>query len=145
MAEFSLVRDCPPGDEAAWRTLVQEALKGAPLASLRSSTYDGIATEPLYSRAEEAKPIAGRAAGAPWAVTQRIDLPDPAAANAQILEDLNNGANGIALVFPRPSATTALAFRRREPRSAPHSTASISMPAWLSISISARHRRMLLG
>jgi len=100
MVEFSLVRDFPPGDEAAWRTLVQEALKGAPLASLRSSTYDGIATEPLYSRAEEAKPIAGRAAGAPWAVTQRIDLPDPEAANAQILEDLNNGANGIALVFP---------------------------------------------
>ena len=100
MVEFSLVRDCPPGDEAAWRTLVQEALKGAPLASLRSSTYDGIATEPLYSRAEEAKPIEGRAAGAPWAVTQRIDLPDPEAANAQILEDLNNGANGIALVFP---------------------------------------------
>ena len=56
MVEFSLVRDCPPGDEAAWRTLVQEALKGAPLASLRSSTYDGIATEPLYSRAEEASP-----------------------------------------------------------------------------------------
>src|SRR5262252_5992005 len=100
MVEFSLVRDFPPGDEAAWRTLVQEALKGAPFASLRSSTYDGIATEPLYSRAKEAKPIAGRAAGAPWAVTQRIDLPDPEAANAQILEDLNNGANGIALVFP---------------------------------------------
>ena len=40
-----------------------------------------------------------RAPGQPWAVMQRIDLPDPKAANAQILDDLNNGANGIALVF----------------------------------------------
>jgi methylmalonyl-CoA mutase len=30
---------------------------------------------------------------------QRIDLPDPKAANAQILDDLNNGANGVTLVF----------------------------------------------
>jgi methylmalonyl-CoA mutase len=100
MVEFSLARDFPPADEAAWRTLVEEALKGTPFASLRSSTYDGIVTDPLYPRAKEAKPIAGRAAGAPWAVAQRIDLPDPEAANAQILEDLNNGANAITLVFP---------------------------------------------
>jgi methylmalonyl-CoA mutase len=30
---------------------------------------------------------------------QRIDLTDPQTANAQILDDLNNGANGLALVF----------------------------------------------
>ena len=30
---------------------------------------------------------------------QRIDLTDPKAANAQILDDLNNGATGVALVF----------------------------------------------
>ena len=30
---------------------------------------------------------------------QRIDLPDPKAANTQILDDLTNGANGVALVF----------------------------------------------
>src|SRR4029450_2606970 len=45
-------------------------------------------------------PVEGPAAGTPWAVMQRIDLPDPEAANAQILQDLNNGASGIALVFP---------------------------------------------
>ncbi|HEX2215374.1 MAG TPA: methylmalonyl-CoA mutase family protein, partial [Xanthobacteraceae bacterium] len=43
--------------------------------------------------------VAGRALGAAWAVTQRIDLPDPAGANKQILEDLNNGANALQLVF----------------------------------------------
>jgi len=100
MAELSLARDFPPADEAAWKALVEEALKGAPFASLRSRSYDGIAIEPLYPRATDANLIEGRAPGAPWAVMQRIDLPDPEAANGQILDDLVNGANGLVLVFP---------------------------------------------
>jgi len=100
MVDFSLARDFPPADEAAWKALVEEALKGAPFASLLSRGHDGITIDPLYPRAKDAKPIEGRAAGTPWAVMQRVDLPDPEAANAQILQDLNNGASGIALVFP---------------------------------------------
>ena len=99
MVELSLARDFAPADEAAWKALIEEALKGAPFASLKSKTYDGIAIEPLYGRATEASRIAGRAAGQPWAVVQRIDLTDPKSGNAQILDDLNNGANGVALVF----------------------------------------------
>jgi methylmalonyl-CoA mutase len=99
MVERSLARDFPLADEAAWRTLVEEALKGAPLATLESKTYDGIDIEPLYGRTKDASRIEGRAAAAPWAVVQRIDLTDPAAANKQILEDLNNGANALQLVF----------------------------------------------
>ncbi len=99
MVELSLARDFPPADEAAWKALVEEALKGAPFASLRSKTYDGIAIEPLYQRAQNVSRIEGRAPGAPWAIMQRIDLPDPKAANAQILDDLNNGATGLVLVF----------------------------------------------
>lgn len=99
MVELSLARDFPPADVAAWKALVAEALKGAPLASLRSSTYDGIVIEPLYQRAKDASVIPGRLAGEPWAVMQRIDLPDPETANRQILEDLNNAASGIQLVF----------------------------------------------
>ena len=30
---------------------------------------------------------------------QRVDHPDPAAANAQALDDLHNGATGLALIF----------------------------------------------
>jgi len=99
MVERSLARDFPPSDEEAWKALVAEALKGAPFASLRSKTYDGIAIEPLYPRAQEASRIEGRVPGTPWAVMQRIDLPDPKAANAQLLDDLNNGAGGLVLVF----------------------------------------------
>ena len=97
--ELSLARDFPPADEAAWKALVEEALKGAPFATLRSKTYDGIAIEPLYKRAQDASRIEGRPAGLPWAVMQRIDLADPKAANAQILDDLMNGASGETLVF----------------------------------------------
>src|SRR3990170_4895789 len=99
MMERSLARDFPPSDEEAWKALVAEALKGAPFASLRSKTYDGIDIEPLYPRAQEASRIEGRVPGTPWAVVQRIDLPDPKAANAQLLDDLNNGAGGLVLVF----------------------------------------------
>lgn len=99
MMERSLARDFPPSDEEAWKALVAEALKGAPFASLRSKTYDGIAIEPIYPRAQEASRIEGRVPGTPWAVMQRIDLPDPKAANAQTLDDLNNGAGGLMLVF----------------------------------------------
>jgi len=99
VVELTLARNFPPADEAAWKALVAEALKGAPLASLRSESYDGIAIEPLYARAQGAERIAGRAAAAPWSVMQRIDLPDAKAANAQALDDLNNGANGLTLVF----------------------------------------------
>ena len=36
MVELTLARNFPPADEAAWKALVEEALKGAPFASLRS-------------------------------------------------------------------------------------------------------------
>ena len=99
MTKLSLARDFPVADEAAWKKLVADALKGAPFEALKSRSYDGIEIDPLYARASEASVIPGRAPGAPWEVVQRIDLPDAEAANKQILEDLNNGASGLALVF----------------------------------------------
>jgi methylmalonyl-CoA mutase len=99
MAEISLARDFPSSSEADWQALVKEALKGAPLSSLSSASYDGIVIEPLYARAKEGVVIPGREPGEAWAVMQRIDLPDAVTANKQILDDLNNAATGIVLVF----------------------------------------------
>jgi len=100
MTELSLARAFPTAKDSDWQALVTAALKGAPLASLRSATYDGIAIEPLYPRATAAKVIPGRIPGEPWSVVQRADLPDAKAANSQILDDLGNGASGLSLVFP---------------------------------------------
>ena len=60
-----------------------------------------------------ARPIVGRTPGAPWQVMSRIEHPDPAAANAQALHDLENGATGLSLVF----AGSIGAYRLRPRRS----------------------------
>jgi methylmalonyl-CoA mutase len=98
--ELPLAAEFPATGQAEWRKLVEAALKGASFEKrLVSQTYDGLRIEPLYPRAAGAKPVAGRAPGAAWTVMQRVDHPDPVAANAQALQDLENGATGLTLVF----------------------------------------------
>jgi methylmalonyl-CoA mutase len=97
---FSLAGEFPRGTLERWRKLTEAALKGADFdKKLVGRTYDGLRIDPLYPRAAGARPVAGRKAGQAWTVMQRIDHPDPAAANAQILDDLENGATGLTLVF----------------------------------------------
>ncbi len=91
--------DFAPASREQWLKLVRDMLKGAPFERPVAKTYDGIAIEPLYTRAAAAAPVFGRGAGAPWRVMQRIEHPDPAAANAQARHDLDNGATGLALVL----------------------------------------------
>ncbi len=98
--DLSLAAEFPAATEAQWRKLVEAALKGAPFDKrLVSQTYDGLRVEPLYPRAAGAKPVIGRQPATAWTVMQRIDHPDPKAANAQALDDLENGATGLTLVF----------------------------------------------
>ncbi|MFZ0845107.1 MAG: methylmalonyl-CoA mutase subunit beta, partial [Pseudolabrys sp.] len=66
---------------------------------LVSQTYDGLRVEPLYPRAVGANPVAGRTPGTAWTIMARVDHPDPAAANKQALQDLENGATGLAIVM----------------------------------------------
>jgi methylmalonyl-CoA mutase len=97
--ELRLAADFAPASYDDWRKLVDGVLKGAPFEKLVGKTYDGVRIEPIYTRVQDAAPIAGRAAAAPWQIMQRIDHPDAAAANAQALHDLENGATGLTLVF----------------------------------------------
>src|SRR5262249_36463618 len=94
-----LAGDFSAAGEANWRKLVDAVLKGAPFERLESRTYDGLTIEPLYAPARAATAIAGRPGSAPWTLLQRVDHCDPAAANAQAREDLENGASGLVLVF----------------------------------------------
>jgi methylmalonyl-CoA mutase len=91
--------DFPSATEADWRKLVDAALRGGSFERLKSATYDGLAIAPLYSPAREANSVAGRPGGAAWNVMQRVDHPNPAAANAQAREDVAGGATGLILVF----------------------------------------------
>ena len=92
-------RDFPAASEAEWRKLVDAVLKGGSFERLKSRSYDGLTIEPLYAPARQAMSVAGRPSGAAWTVMQRVDHPDPAAANAQAREDIENGATGLVLVF----------------------------------------------
>jgi methylmalonyl-CoA mutase len=87
-----------PASRARWLGLVDSALKGGDFEKrLVSRTADGLRIEPLYGPAEPAEqPV--RAPG-PWRIAQRVDHPDPAAANAQALADLEGGADALVLAF----------------------------------------------
>ncbi len=106
MPELPLAAEFPPASREEWLALVEKSLQGVAFdKKLVSKTYDGLRIEPLYKRAERARPVAGRIPSARWGVAQRLDHPDPAAANAEALHDLENGATGLAvLIAGAPSA-----------------------------------------
>src|SRR4029077_18321884 len=97
--ELAFASEFPAGTRQEWLKLVDGVLKGAPCERrVVSKTYDGLTIQPLYGRAADARPVAARAPGSAWAITQRVDHPDPAAANEQALHDLENGATGLTIV-----------------------------------------------
>jgi methylmalonyl-CoA mutase len=106
MPELPLAAEFPPASREEWLVLVEKSLHGIAFdKKLVSKTYDGLRIEPLYKRAERSQPVAGRTPSARWGVVQRLDHPDPAAANVEALHDLENGATGLAvLVAGAPSA-----------------------------------------
>jgi methylmalonyl-CoA mutase len=106
--------DFPQVDYAAWRQGVDADLKGAPFEKrMISSSYEGIELQPLYTEASfptrhdpagvpgfppfarAASPLGNTLHG--WDIRQLPDHPDPAGANAQILDDLAGGATSVAL------------------------------------------------
>jgi methylmalonyl-CoA mutase len=98
--DLPLAAEFPAATSEQWRKLVEGVLKGAPFDSrLVAKTYDGLAIQPLYGRKAQARPLGGRPPAAPWSVMQRVDHPDPAAANAEALHDLENGATGLSVIF----------------------------------------------
>jgi methylmalonyl-CoA mutase len=86
----------PAYTEADWRRAAEAALKGASLETLVSQTADGIRIEPVYRPAEGPRTL--RAEGL-WRVIARLDHPDAGEANAQALDDLASGADGLQIVF----------------------------------------------
>ena len=99
MTDLKLAAEFPSVSREDWLALVDKVLKGAPFSQLEAKTYDGLTIEPLYQRVTGAKTAAGRAPAEPWQILARVDHPDPSSANKQLLEDLENGATGLSLVF----------------------------------------------
>lgn len=84
--------------EEGWRALASEALKGAPLDTLRHETEDGVRLAPVQPARRTATPVLGQRTGRPWRVVERIDDPDLARGSAQARDALANGAAALSLV-----------------------------------------------
>ncbi len=124
---LSLAAEFPPAAHDKWLKLVEKVLNGAPFdKKLVSRTYDGIALQPLYTQADWKADgdASGLPGGAPftrgghalgtsvggWDVRQCHAHPDPAAANAEILQDLERGVTSIILKLD-PTGANGIAVR----------------------------------
>ncbi len=102
-----LVAEFEPAAREAWLALVAKVLKGADFEKrLVSRTADGLAIQPLYTRADALPKAvaAGHGSWYPggWDVRQRHVEPDPEAANRAILDDLEGGATSVLLQVQAP-------------------------------------------
>ena len=99
----------PATTEADWRKAAEAALKGASLETLVSKTADGVRIEPVYPPAEGPRAIRP---GGPWRIIARLDHPNADEANAQALDDLANGADGLQIVFSGAIGAYGFGLRR---------------------------------
>jgi methylmalonyl-CoA mutase len=102
----------PARAEADWRKAAEAALKGAALDKLVSVTPDGIPLGPLHQG--RAGPRALRGAPGPWKALSRLDHPSPADFNAQAREDIDNGADGLSVVFAGSAAAHGFGLGRAD-------------------------------
>ena len=112
-----LADDLPARDPEAWLALVEAGLKGAPFSKLVTKTADGLELQPLYTADDApagARLFAPGDLDRPWEVRTIVDAADPAEANRQALQDLQNGAASALLRYAGPDA--AGLARRRRPR-----------------------------
>jgi methylmalonyl-CoA mutase len=105
-----LAADFPQASREQWLALTQKVLKGGDFSKrLVARTADGIDVQPIYPR-PAATPAAAlrKGVGQPWGVASRIDHPEPAAANALALTDLDGGVDSVTLVLA--GSTSARGF-----------------------------------
>ena len=105
-----------------WLKAVRAALKGEPFERLIHRTVEDLAIQPLYGPDGPPGRLRPRAPreGSAWDIRTRVAHPDPAEANAQILDDLTGGASSIVLAIgadpgrpgPQPSGRAVRAVER---------------------------------
>lgn len=98
--------DFPVATREDWREAVERVLRGRAFEDLLvSETAGGLEIQPLYTAAdvsisESDVPLDETRIVSGWDVRQRHVATDPAAANAEILEDLAKGVTSVEVVAP---------------------------------------------
>lgn len=118
MTELAMMEGFSAPERAQWLALVEKALKGADFERrLVARTADDLRILPLYTRGDAPAGVGKQAPGVapflrgataggaspPWDIRQIHAEPDPAVANAAILEDLAGGATSLKLQIAGPS------------------------------------------
>lgn len=104
--------DFAPATEAAWRALVDKTLGDTPFESLSKTTLEGLPIRPLYVSGQG--PVAALPArpfdrDRAWDLRTLTANPDPSAANAELLADLENGGASIEVrIDPTGAAGVAV-------------------------------------
>jgi len=87
----------PARSETDWRAAAEAALKGGAFDKLVSVTADGVRLGPLHAGREGPRALRGQEGA--WKALCRVDHPSPDDFAAAAREDLENGADGLDLVF----------------------------------------------
>jgi len=111
MADDVLTSPFPPASEDAWRALVAKTLGDQPPESLEKTTVEGLKVEPFYAHATAPAAFPARPFDAerPWDLRTLTRHPEPAAANTEILRDLE-GAAASVIVRIDPTGATGVAI-----------------------------------
>ena len=102
----------PARTEADWRKAAEVALKGVALEKFTSVTPDGVKLGPIHPRA--VGPRALRGEPGPWKALSRLDHPSADDFNAQAREDIDNGAEGLTVVFKGSGAAYGFGLARAD-------------------------------
>lgn len=98
---LSLADDFPAAPREEWLALVEKTLKGQSFEeALVSRTVNGLPIQPLYTEApSNPRDLRPRDAVRPWDIRAATRHPDPKAANAELLKDLEQGAASVLLAI----------------------------------------------
>ena len=137
MSDLSFASDFPQPTRDQWLKLVDGVLKGAPFDKTLVVQPRRTASPSRRSirRAEGRSPVIGRAPGRPWQVLARIDHPSAAAANAQALTDLRNGATGLHVVFAGSAGANGFGLADGSPETVAALFADVVLEAGIRIEL----------
>lgn len=106
--------DFPPVSKADWLARITRDLKGKPLDELYWRLGADVTVDP-FGHADDfpvpTAPLTAEAAG--WEIGEDVEAADPAAANAQALEALEGGAEGLCFTLVAPPSADDLRQRLR--------------------------------
>ena len=103
MPNNELFAEFPPVSKADWLRQIARDLKDRPLEDFEWTIADGVRVSPfVHAEDFETPPTPLWASSKGWEIFEIISVEDAATANAQAMEALNGGAEGLQFNFNSP-------------------------------------------